>query len=148
MIGIHGNYQADGDVVENLRFHNLDVLEENGFVPNFYGTLAILCGDNNIVRNVDFDDIRVEHIREAGGNLIRLAFSHFGPSTTLGREIDNINFKNITYSGMADSVILGSAGHPIQGVTFDNLVINGERITSAEQGKISIGENVTGVSFK
>ncbi|HEY1787987.1 MAG TPA: glycosyl hydrolase family 28 protein [Verrucomicrobiae bacterium] len=148
MIGIHGNYQADGDVVENLRFHNLDVLEENGFVPNFYGTLAILCGDNNIVRNVDFDDIRVEHIREAGGNLIRLAFSHFGPSTTLGREIDNINFKNITYSGMADSVILGSVGHPIQGVTFDNLVINGERITSAEQGKISIGENVTGVSFK
>jgi len=90
----------------------------------------------------------VEHIREAGGDLIRLAFGCFEPSTILGRQIENIHFKDITYNGATGSFIGGSPGHPINGVTFDNLIINGERITDAKQGKISIGENVTGVSFK
>jgi hypothetical protein len=147
MIGIHGAYQADGDLIENLRFHNLDVLEECEFSTNFWGALSITCGDKNTVRNVDFDDIRVEHIREAGGYLIGLAFGCFPPSTTLGRMIENIHFKNITYTGKAALFICGKAGHSINGVTFDNLVINGERITNAQPANIIIGENVTGVSF-
>jgi hypothetical protein len=148
MIGVHGAYQADGDVVENLRFHNIDVLENNEFASDFWGAMAITCGDKNTVRDVDFENIRVEHIREAGGNLIRLAFGFFEPSTTVGRQIENIRFKDITYDGLAGSVISGSPGHPINGVTFENLIINGERIKDAKQGKIAVGENVSGVSFK
>ena len=148
MIGVHGAYWADGDVIENLRFHNLDVLENNEFVTNFWGAMAITCGDKNTVRNVDFEDIRVEHIREAGGDLIRLAFGCFEPSTTLGRQIENIHFKDITYEGLAGSYISGSPGHPIHGVTIENLVINGERIEDVQQGKITIGENVGGLSLK
>jgi hypothetical protein len=148
MVGVHGDYQGDGDVIENLRFHNIDVLEAQELSTNYWGALKITCGDKNTVRNVDFDDIRVEHVREAGGNLIRVNFGYFEPSTTLGRLIENIHFKDISYNGMAGSLISGSPGHPIRGVTFDNLVINGERITNAAQGKIVIGENVSGVSFK
>lgn len=148
MIGVHGDYEADGNVIENLRFHNIDVLEAQELSTNYWGALKITCGDKNTVRNVDFDDIRVEHIREAGGNLIRVNYGYFQPSTTLGRLIENIHFKDISYDGPAGSLISGSPGHPINGVTFDNLVINGERITNAQQGKIIIGENVSGVSFK
>ena len=148
MIGVHGDYQADGDVIENLRYHNIDVLEAKEFSASYWGALKITCGDKNIVRNVDFDDIRVEHIREAGGYLIGLTFGYFQPSTTLGRLIENIHFKDISYEGIAGSLISGSPGHPIKGVTFDNLVINGERIKDAKQGKITIGENVSGISFK
>ncbi len=148
MIGVHGAYWADGDVIENLCFHNIDVLENNEFATNFWGAMAITCGDKNTVRNVDFENIRVEHIREAGGDLIRLAFGFFDPSTTLGRQIENIRFKDITYDGLAGSIIGGSPGHPIKGVKFENLVINGERIKDAKQGKITIGENVSGMSFK
>jgi polygalacturonase len=148
MIGVHGDYQADGDVIENLRFHNIDVLESQELSSNFWGALKITCGDKNTVRNVDFDNIRVEHIREAGGYLICLNFGYFEPSTTLGRLIENIHFKDITYSGHAGSLITGGPGRPIKGVTFDNLVINGERIENAQQGRIKIGENVSGVTFK
>jgi hypothetical protein len=148
MVGVHGEYRADGDVIENLRFHNLDVLEHIEFATNYWGALKITCGDKNTVRNVDFDDIRVEHIREAGGNLINIAFGYFPPSTTLGRQIENIHFKNITYNGAAGSLISGRPGHPIKGVSFENLVINGDRIKDAQQGKITIGENVSDVSFK
>ena len=148
MIGVHGDYQADGDVIENLRFHNIDVLESKEFATSYWGALKITCGDKNTVRNVDFDNIRVEHIREAGGYLIGIAFGYFEPSTTIGRLIENIHFKDITYDGHAGSLISGSPGHPIKGVTFENLVINGERIKDAKQGKITIGENVSGVSFK
>lgn len=148
MIGVHGDYEGDGDVIENLRFHNIDVLESKEFATNYWGALKITCGDKNTVRNVDFDNIRVEHIREAGGYLIGITFGYFEPSTTLGRLIENIHFKDISYNGQAGSLISGSLGHPIKGVTFENLVINGERIEDAKQGKIRIGENVSGVSFK
>jgi hypothetical protein len=148
MVGVHGDYKGDGDVIENLRFHNIDVLEAQELSTNYWGALKITCGDKNTVRNVDFDDIRVEHVREAGGNLLRVNFGYFEPSTTLGRLIENIHFKDITYTGMAGSLISGSPGRPIKGVTFENLVINGERITNAMQGKITIGENVSDVSFK
>jgi hypothetical protein len=100
------------------------------------------------VRNVDFENIRAEHIREAAGKLIRLTFGFFEPSTTLERPIENIHFKNITYDLLAGSFISGSPGHPIKGVTFENLVINGERIKDAKQRKIKIGENVSDVSSK
>jgi hypothetical protein len=148
MIGVHGAYWADGDVIENLRFHNIDVLENNEFSTNFWGAMAITCGDKNTVRNVDFENIHVEHIREAGGNLIRLVFGRYEPSTTLGQLIENIHFKDITYNGLAGSYISGSPGHAIKGITFDGLVINGARIKNAKQGNITIGENVRDVSFK
>ncbi|HSY20417.1 MAG TPA: glycosyl hydrolase family 28 protein [Candidatus Acidoferrales bacterium] len=147
MIGVHGAYWADGDVIENLRFHNIDVLEEVEYSTNFWGALAITCGDKNTVRNVDFDNIRVEHIREAGGYLIRLVFGHFEPSITLGRQIENVRFKDITYNGQAGSFVGGGDGRPINGVKFENLIINGEKIKDAGQGKITIGKNVGGVTF-
>jgi len=147
MIGVHGAYGADGDVIENLHFRNIDILESNEFSTNYWGAIAITCGDKNTVRNVDFDNIRVDHIREAGGNLIRLTFGYFEPSTTLGRLIENIHFKDITNNGPAGSFIGGRANNPIKGVTFENLVINGERIQTAKQGKITIGDNVSSVTF-
>jgi hypothetical protein len=148
MIGVHGAYWAGGDVIENLRFHNIDVLENNEFSTNFWGAMAITCGDKNTINKVDFENIRVEHIREEGGNLIRLVFGRYEPSTTLGRLIENIHFKDITYNGSAGSYISGSPGHTINGITFDGLIINGARIKDAKQGKITIGENVEDVSFK
>ena len=48
---------------------------------------------------------------------------------------------------MAGSYISGSPGHPIKGVTFQDLVINGVRIKNAKQGNITIGENVSDVEF-
>lgn len=148
MVGVHGAYWADGDVIENLRFHNLDVLENNEVTSNFWGAMAVTCGDKNTVRNLDFENIRVEHIREAGGNLVRLTFGFFDQSTTLGQRIENIHFKDITYDGLAGSFISGSPRHTISGVTFENLVINGEHIKDAKQGKIALGENDSDVKFK
>src|ERR1700677_697304 len=43
-IGMHGAYWADGDLIENLRFRNIDVLENHEDVPKFFGALAITCG--------------------------------------------------------------------------------------------------------
>jgi len=148
MVGVHGAYQKDGDVVEHLRFHNLDVLESFEASPGYWGTLFINCGDKNTVRDVSFEDIRVEHIREAGGYLFRVGFGYFEPSTVIGREIDDIRFKNITYTGLAGSFVGGTPGHPVNGVTFDNVIINGEHILDARSGRIRIGENVNGISFK
>ena len=146
-IGMHGDYNGNGDVLENLRFRNIDILECDEISSKFWGALAIACGDKNTVRNVLFQDIRVEHISEGRGYLIHMDFDFYKPSTTPGRRIENITFKNVSYKGNEGSVIEANLGGSISGVTFDNLSINGRRINNAKEGKLAIGENVTGVVF-
>jgi polygalacturonase len=146
-IGMHGAYWAEGDVLEDLRFRNIDILETCEDSPKYFGAMAITCGDKNTVRQVLFQDIRVEHIPEGRGNLIHLNFDFYEPSTTPGRRIENITFRNVSYNGNEGSAIEGARGGTISGVTFDNLLINGRRINSAKDGKFTVTGNVTGVIF-
>ena len=146
-VGMHGAFWADGDVIEDLHFRNIDILENREYIPKYYGALGITCGDKNTVRNVTYEDIRVEHISEGSGHLIQMGFDFYEPSTTPGRRIENITFKNISYTGNEGSLIEGNRGGVIEGITIDNLVINGQRVKNAKEGKFTIGENVTGVVF-
>ena len=54
----------------------------------------------------------------------------------------------IVCSAPAGSFIDGCPGHSINGVTFENSIINCKRIKDARRGKISIGENVSGKKFE
>jgi hypothetical protein len=110
--------------------------------------MAITCRGKNTMRNVDFENMRMEHIRESGGNLLRLTLGYYEPSTALARLIENLHFKDIIHDGLAGSLISGNPGHPIKGIMFENLVIHGERINDVKQVKITIGDNVSGVFFK
>lgn len=146
-IGMHGAFWAQGDVLEDLRFHNIDILENHDEIPKYFGAMGITCGDKNTVRNVLFEDIRVEHITEHSGNLIHMNFDFYDPSTTPGRRIENVTFRNISYTGNEPSVLDGSRGGTIEGVRFENLRINGQCVTEPKAGKFAISGNVKDVTF-
>ena len=59
MIGIHGNAQ-NFDIIEDLVYRNIDILDQKEAQLDYQGCLAINGGDNNIIRNVLFEDIRIE----------------------------------------------------------------------------------------
>ena len=47
MIGTHGDHQHNGDIIENVTFENIDILEHHEFQAGYLGALAINVGDKN-----------------------------------------------------------------------------------------------------
>ncbi|MEO3752416.1 glycosyl hydrolase family 28 protein [Streptomyces sp. B6B3] len=138
-IGTHGNPDPDNpEVLENLVFENIDILDHREPQLLYQGCVAINPGDGNLVRNVRVDGMRVEDFR--WGQLIHMRVT-FNPkwNTTAGRGIENVHIKDLTYTGThADiSLLIGyDADHLIKDVTFENLVVNG-RVLRDSGGKPS-----------
>ena len=160
MIGIHGNVE-EPDTIENITYRNIDILDHQERQLDYQGCFAINCGDENLIRNLVFDNIRVEDFRL--GRLVDLRiFYNKKYCLAPGRGIHNVLFKDIVYNGGRSelSIIAGyDDSRKVSGITFDNLVINGVRITDDMPGKprwyktgdmarIFIGEHVDDVVFK
>lgn len=149
------------DTIENLVYRNIDILEEREMQIDYQGCMAINCGDNNVVQNVLFDNIRIEPIN--CGMLFNIRVSHNKKYCEApGKAVNNITFKNITYSSgkESNSIIEGwSVERPVKDVIFDNLVIDGKRICdtmpdkpgwykTADFARIMLGNHVNNVTFK
>jgi hypothetical protein len=111
--------------------------------------MAINAGDKNIVRNVTYDNIRVEAF-ELGQLLdVRVVWNKdYNPAP--GKRVENIRFHNIDYNGANTnpSRIHGyDADHIVDGVTFVNLRINGQQILDAESGNFDINSFTKNISF-
>ena len=159
-IGLHGNSER-GDTIENLRYENIDILCQSEPQVDYQGCLAINCGDNNLVRNVTFDNIRIEQIDR--GSIVQVKVSHNQKYCTApGRGVENITFRNIRYYGKpapAMSVINGySDDRQVKNITFEGLKINGKLIYDDMPDKprwyqtsdvvpMYIGNHVKGVRF-
>ncbi|MDR2414037.1 MAG: endo-polygalacturonase [Odoribacteraceae bacterium] len=158
-IGIHGN--ADNpEVLENLNYVNLDILDHAEKQLDYQGCLAINAGDNNLIRDVRFENIRVEDFRQ--GQLVNLRI-FFNPKycAAPGRGIENVLFKDISYTGdnAEISIIAGyDAGRKIKNIRFENLRVNGQLISddmpgkpawykTADMARFYIGEHVENVRF-
>ena len=158
-IGIHGNAE-NPDIIENLTYKNIDILDHKEAQIDYQGCLSINAGDNNLVRNVRFEDIRIEDFRQ--GQLINLrVFYNEKYCAAPGKGIENIYFKNISYNGKNSeiSVISGYDEHrKIKNIVFENLKINGKVIyddmpdkpkwyKTGDMGRIFIDHHVDDVKF-
>lgn len=130
-IGGHGDPESPvGEVIENLTFRQIDILEHDEDDVPYQGCMAIDCGDNNRVRNVLFEDIRVEGIQEGRLFHLNVRFNKKYDKAP-GGEIENVTFRNVTYNGVGEnrSLIQGFDGNrKVENILFDNIVINGRRM--------------------
>ena len=135
-IGIHGNVDKP-EILENLNYVNIDILDHKEKQLNYQGCLAINAGDENLIRNVRFEDIRIENFRQ--GQLVNLRiFFNEKYCKAPGRGIENVVFKNVSYTGNRAefSVIEGyDAQRKVRNIRFENLRINGQIISDDMPGK-------------
>ena len=158
-IGIHGNVNKP-EILENLNYVNIDILDHKEKQLNYQGCLAINAGDENLIRNVRFEDIRIENIRQ--GQLVNLRiFFNEKYCKAPGRGIENVVFKNVSYTGNRAeiSIIEGyDEQRKIRNIRFENLRINGQIISDDMPGKpkwyhtgdmarIYVGPHVENISF-
>ena len=137
-VGGHGDPNSPtGEIIENLVFRNIDILEHDEDDVPYQGCMAINAGDNNLIRNVRFENIRVEDFRQ--GQLVNLRiFYNKKYCTAPGRGIENVLFKDISYTGdrAEVSVIEGyNEERKIKDIRFENLRVNGQLITDDMSGK-------------
>lgn len=159
-IGIHGNVEYP-EILEDLNYINIDILDHKERQIDYQGCMSINAGDDNLIRNVRFENIRVENFRQ--GQLLNLRiFFNEKYCKAPGRGIENILFKDITYTGdhAELSIIAGyNSERKVKNITFENLRINGQLIydtmpekpgwyKTSDMCRFSVGEHVEGVVFR
>ncbi|MBD0382951.1 hypothetical protein ICC18_22840 [Paenibacillus sp. WST5] len=147
-IGTHGDSENGGNVIENIVFENIDILEHHEPQPDYWGCMAINPGDNNIVRNIRYENIRIEQFEL--GELFNIRVVHnpkYNPQP--GKRVENIYFKDIVFNGNCEnpSRIEGfDETRVVDGVTFENVYVNG-RPLKLDSEDIQIGSFVHNVNF-
>jgi hypothetical protein len=159
LIGTHGD-PPHPDTLAEMKFVNLDILEQREGQIDYQGCLSLNAGDANFIRNIRFENIRIGNINK--GQLFNLRIMYNSKyNTAPGRGIENIYFKDISYQGerAGMSVIAGyDEKRTIKNIMFENLMINGRVISDQMPGKpgfyktgdmanIFIGEHVDGIRF-
>lgn len=136
-VGLHG----DHNVVSDIAFDDIDVLDHDEDDPEYQGVMAISAGDSNTVRNVRFSNVRVDAIEEGRLFNVRVVFNSkysFSP----GRSVENVIFRDISFTGAgwaSPSIVAGyDAERRVRNVSFENIRIGGRRMTRPE-GWLEVG---------
>ena len=159
-IGIHGN-PAVGDSIVGLKYENIDILCQSEPQVDYQGCLAINCGDDNYIKDVVFDNIRVENLHQGCLIQVKVAFNS-KYCTAPGKGVENVLFRNIRYYGEQPyvSIINGyNEERKVKNIRFEGLKINGKPIYDDMPGKpkwyatadyvpMFVGNHVEGLSFE
>ncbi len=172
-IGLHGAAAGPNpelrDTVENLVYENIDILCQAEPQIDYQGCLAINCGDNNLVRNILFDNVRIEMPTPTAssesvhrGSLLQVKVGwndKYCAAPGLG--VENITFRNVRYYGgpLYLSVINGyNEERKVKNIHFEGLKINGRTIhddmpdkpkwyKTSDYVPIFIGNHVENIKF-
>ncbi len=134
-IGLHGN-SSQPDSIVGLTYENIDILCQSEPQVDYQGCLAISAGDNNLVRNVLFDNIRIENLEQGCLFQIKVCCN---PKycTAPGRGVEDITLRGIRYYGQQPnlSVINGyDEQRKVRNIRFEGLKINGNTIYDGMPG--------------
>lgn len=66
MVGTHGD-SDNPDTIEHLEFSNIDILDHHEAQTDYQGCMSLDAGDSNLIRDVRFENIRVEDFRQGAG---------------------------------------------------------------------------------
>ena len=129
-----------GELLEDITFKNIDILEHDEDGILYQGCMTISCTDKNRVRNVLFEDIRVKHIQE--GRLFNLQVC-FNPKYNKqpGNSIEDVTFRNITYYGSRENTSLLEGlneTHRIQNIIFENILLRGKKNSSLQEMNVKM----------
>ncbi len=159
MIGLHGDVERQ-ETISGVSYSDIDILEHSENQIDYMGCIGINNGDNILVSDITFNDIRIEEIRRGMLLNFRVCYNRKYCAAS-GRGIENITLRNISYNGKEPvmSIIAGyDDSRCVRDISFENLSINGRIISDDMPGKlrwyktadyagIFLGEHVEDVRF-
>ena len=148
-IGTHGNSEKP-EMIGNILFTNIDILDHDEPQVAYQGCFAINVSDENLARNIRFENIRVEDFEQGQLVNLRVMFNRKYAKAP-GRGIADILFKDITYNGSHANISVISGyddSRAIKNVVFENLNINGRVVTNADAARFYVGDHVEGLVLR
>jgi len=145
LIGPEGN----GTSTERVLITNCDFLECQYKGSDYWGVFGITNGDNMTIRDITIENCRVEDFSYSNLVAFRIETNQWVKAP--GGPIKNVIFRNVTYNGknINPNYIKGyDSTRCVDGVTFENLQINGKRILNAKEGGFQIGPYAKNIVFK
>lgn len=159
MIGLHSETNED-EQISNVLYEDIDILEQAENQIDYQGCIGINNGDNILVKDIIFQNIRIENLRK--GMLVNLRVCwNKKYCTAPGKGIEDILFRNISYNGNNPNmgIITGyNEQRKVRNIRFENLRINGTLISddmpskptwykTADMANIFVGEHVENLTF-
>ena len=161
-LGTHGDGTSPngGREIDNCAFKDIDILTYNTYAVDNSGAaqpmpIAFNACDGNMITNIYFEDIRIQDGVTNQIVSMNISTTSYGSVVVPGRGINNVYFKDITYTNPNQSfsgLIKGydrsdGMSSVTKNVTFENLVVNGEVVTNAEDANITIGNYAENIKF-
>ena len=150
-VGGHGDdLSTEGELISGLTFRNIDVLNVDEDDDAYRGVMSVCCGDKNRVRDVLFEDIRVEDCEEARLIDVRVLYNP-KYNREPGGTVHGVTFRNITYQGEGGEMypmrMMGYDEHlDVRDITLENIVVNGQKMV--DLSGVEINEYVRNVQVK
>ncbi len=149
-IGLHGGGKDAPELIEKIAFRGIDILEQDEDDRDYQGAMAISAGDDNLVRDISFEDVRIDRLQEGSLFNFRVLFNA-KYSLSPGRGIANVTLRDIRAAGgpLNAPVIAGfDASRRVTGVTIERLTIGGRRIDNAAAADLTTGSFADRVTFR
>ncbi|OGV36938.1 MAG: hypothetical protein A2X48_00310 [Lentisphaerae bacterium GWF2_49_21] len=148
--GVTIGYELNGSPVENVLVKNCDILyARSGGGTGGHSGFSIVCDGPAWVRNIRFEDIRVEE---------QIEFKNLELILTNGKiygkyppgHIKGVHLKNIEWENPGKPFILSgfSSENLVEDVTFENCKVGGKLLTSTADADFKVNEFVGKVEFK
>lgn len=135
-MGIHG-YTGDGrgNTIERISFRDIDILEHDEDDPDYQGCMAICCGDLNLIRDITYENIRVERVEEGQLFHFEVVFNE-KYCTAPGRGIERVTLRNVSCAAIPDlhpaSIEGYDASRMVRDVRLENVRIGGRRLKNTD----------------
>ena len=159
MIGLHSE-TPDLEEVSNVLYKDINILEHCENQIDYQGCIGINDGDNILVKGVTFENFHIDNIRKGMILNMRVCFNK-KYCTAPGRGIEDITFRNISYTGKEPNmgIIAGyDQSRKVKNIRFENFSINGKVISddmkekpkwykTADMANIYLNDHVENVTF-
>ncbi len=145
--GITIGFETNGPFVEDVKVYNCDVLQaRGGSRVDGHSAFSIICDGPAMIRNITFEDIRVDE------DVYKLFELNITDGTKYGinppGHIRDIHLKNIKWNSVQPIILKGfDETHRVQNVTFEKCTLKGEVIEEARTDLFEINEFVDDVQF-
>jgi len=146
--GITIGFETNGPVVEDVVVRNCDILQaRGGSRVDGHSAFSIICDGPATIRNILYEDIRVEE------DVLKLFELHITDGTKYGinppGHIKDIHLKDIQWTSLRPIILYGfDESHRIQNVKFENCTIEGELLDNPRPDIFNVNDFVDHVTFE
>jgi hypothetical protein len=147
--GVTLGFELNGGPVENVVVRNCDILYARGDgMTKGHSGFGIVCDGPALVRNIRFEDIRVEEQVEFKN--LEIVVTN---GTIYGKDppghIKGVYLKNISWENPNKPFIISgfSAGNLVEDITFDHCSVGGKMLTDATDAVFHTNEFARDIKF-